>query len=395
MDQRVTADCVANARALAPILAAAAARIEAARELPPDVVDALHEARLFRMLVPRSYGGDEVSPVAFMQAIEELAKADASTAWCVAQTSVCSTVSSSLPPHIAAEIFKNDPRGVLAWGPSTSKNAKAIAESGGFRVSGEWPFASGSRQASWLAAHSFVYEADGSMRRDAAGEPVQKTFMVPRRSAVIKDVWHVIGLKGTGSDTYALTDVFVPQDYAIAHHALDPAERREHGPLYSFNVYQLFGSSFPAIALGIARALLDAFIELAQTKIPVAGKSVLRDNPVIQSQVGVAESQLAAARAFFFAAWDEIWRAAQQDAVTLAQRVRLRMASIHASQQARQVAETAYLAAGAGAVFESNPFERRFRDMHAVSQQAQAQFAIFEVIGRHFLGLPLQSSRFF
>ena len=395
MDQRVTSDCVANARALAPMLAAAAARIEAARELPPDIVDALHQARLFRMLVPCSCGGDEVSPVAFMQAIEELAKADASTAWCVAQTSVCSTIASSLKPNIAAEIFKNDPRGVLAWGPSTSKNAKAIAEPGGFRVTGEWPFASGSRHATWLAAHSFVSEADGSQRRDASGEPVQKTFVVPRRSAVIKDVWHVIGLKGTGSDTYALTDVFVPEDCAVAHHALDPVERRERGPLYSFNIYQLFGSAFPVIALGIARAMLDAFIALAQTKTPVAGRSVLRDNAAIQSQVGVAESQLAASRAFFFAAWDEIWRAAQDDAVTFDQRVRLRMASIHASQQARQVAETAYLAAGATAVFEGNAFERRFRDMHAVSQQAQAQFAIYEVIGRHFLGLPLQSSRFF
>ena len=395
MDQRVTADCVAHARGLAPAIAAAAPRIEAGRELPPDVVDALHEARLFRMLVPRSFGGDEVSPVAFMQAVEELAKADASTAWCVAQTSVCSTISSALNPKIAAEIFKNDPRGVLAWGPSTSKNAKAIAEPDGYRVSGEWPFASGSRHATWFAAHSFVSEPDGTPRRDAGGQPVQKTFVVPRRCVAVKDVWHVIGLKGTGSDTYTLTDVFVPDDCAVAHHALDPAERRERGPLYSFNIYQLFGSSFPVIALGIARAMLDAFIELAQTKTPVASKTILRDNPVVQSQVGVAESQLAAARTFFYAAWDEIWRAAQDDTVTFAQRVRLRMASIHASQQARQVAETAYLAAGTTAVFESNPFERRLRDMHAVSQQAQAQFAIYEVIGRHFLGLPLQSSRFF
>src|SRR5262245_27872500 len=395
MDQRVAVDCVANARALAPALAAAGARIEDGRELPADVVDALHQARLFRMLVPRSLGGDEVSPVAFMAAIEELAKADASTAWCVAQTSVCSTISSSLKPHIGAEIFKNDPRGVLAWGPSTSKTAKAVAAPGGYRLSGEWPFASGSRHASWLAAHSFVSEPDGTLRRDGNGEPVQKTFVVPRGAASIKDVWHVIGLKGTGSDTYTLSDVFVPEDCAIAHHALDPAERREHGPLYSFTIYQLFGSSFPALALGIARAMLDAFIALAQTKTPAVGKMLLRDNPVIQSQVGVAESLLAAARTFFFAAWDEIWRAAQDDAVTLAQRVRLRMASIHLSQQARQVAETAYLAAGATAVFESNAFERRFRDMHAVSQQAQAQFAIYEVIGRHFLGLPLQTSRIF
>ena len=394
MDQRIPVDCLANARALAPHIAAAAPRIESGRELPPDIVDALHEARLFRMLVPRSLGGEEVSPIVFMQTVEELARADASTAWCVAQTSVCSTIARSLKPETGAKIFKNDPRGLLAWGPSTSK-AKAIAEPGGFRVTGEWPFASGSRHATWLAAHSVVYEPDGQLRPDANGDPIQKTFVVPRCSATIKDVWHVIGLKGTGSDTYALTDMFVPDDCAIGHHALDPAERHEHGALYSFTIYQLFGSSFPAIALGIARAILDAFLDLAQTKKPVASQSLLRDSPVVQSQVGVAEAQLAAARTFFFAAWEDIWRAAQSNQMSLDQRVRLRMASIHASQQARQVVEMAYLSAGATAVFESNPFERRFRDMHAVSQQAQSQLSIYEAIGRHFLGLPPQASRIF
>jgi alkylation response protein AidB-like acyl-CoA dehydrogenase len=394
MDQRIPVDCFANARALAPSIAAAAPRIDSGRELPPDVVDALHEARLFRMLVPRSLGGEEVSPIVFMQTIEELAKADASTAWCIAQTSICSTIARSLRPETGAMIFKNDPRGVLAWGPSTIK-AKATAEPGGFRVTGEWPFASGSRHATWLAAHAVICEPDGALRRDANGDPVQKTFVVPRRCATIKDVWHVIGLRGTGSDSYALTDVFVPEDCTIAHHALDPSEQHEHGPLYAFTIYQLFGSAFPAVALGIARATLDAFLDLARTKKPASSQSLLRDNAVVQSQIGVAETQLAAARAFFFAAWDDIWQAAQGGAMSLDQRVRLRMASINASQQARQVVEAAYLAAGATAVFESNPFERRFRDMHSVSQQAQAQLSIYEVIGRHFLGLPLQTSRIF
>jgi alkylation response protein AidB-like acyl-CoA dehydrogenase len=185
-----------------------------------------------------------------------------------------------------------------------------------------------------------------------------------------------------------LTDLFVPEDRAIDYHALDPAHWREHGPLYAFNIYQLFGSAFPAIALGIARATLDAFVKLAQTKTPLHSASLLRDNAVIQSQVGIAESQLTAARVFFFATWEEVWQAAQERTISLDQRVRLRMASINASQQARQVVDTAYLAAGAMAVLESNPFERRFRDMHAVSQQAQSQFAIYETIGRHFLGLP-------
>ncbi len=333
MDERTRVDCIANARALAPVIAAAAPRIEAGRELPADLVDALHEARLWRMLLPRAYGGDEVSPVDYVQAIEEIAKADASTAWCIGQTSVCSTVSRNMKPEVAEEIFKKNPRGVLAWGPTN--NAKAIAEKGGYRVNGVWPFASGSKHATWLAAHCFIVEPDGQQRRDADGKPVQKTLFVPRERATWQDVWHVMGLKGTGSNTYTLTDVFVPENYSIDYHALDPAQRREHGPLYQFTIYQLFGSSFPAVALGIARTMLDDFCKLAQGKTPMGQTSVLRDNPVIQSQVGVAQSQLAAARAFFIAAWEEIWQAAQTGTPTIDQRVRLRMASSNASHTAR------------------------------------------------------------
>ena len=288
MDERAKADCVANARAMAPVIIAAVPRIEAGRELPPDLVAALHEARLFRMLVPRSLGGEEISPVEYLEAVEELAKADASTAWCIAQTSVCSTIASCLKPQTAAAIFKQDPRGVLAWGPF-GRNARAVAEKAGFRVTGTWPFASGSRHATWLAAHCPVYEPDGQPRRDANGNPLDMTFVLPRDCATISDVWHVIGLKGTGSDSYAVTGLLVPEDRAIGLFARNPAERREHGPLYSFTIFQLFGSSFAAIALGIARSALDAFVELARAKTPTGGKSVLRDNAVIQSQVGVAE----------------------------------------------------------------------------------------------------------
>lgn len=394
MDERAKVDCLANARALAPVIGAAVPRIEAGRELPPDLVAALHEARLFRMLVPRSLGGEEISPLDYLETIEEIAKADASTAWCIAQTSVCSTISSCLPPETAAAIFRQNPRGVLAWGPF-GKNARAVAAPGGYRVTGTWPFASGSRHATWLAAHCPVYEADSQPRRDAKGNPVDMTFVLPREAASIADVWHVVGLKGTGSDNYTLTDLFVPDSRAIGAFARNPAERREHGPLYAFSVFQLFGSSFAAIALGIARSALDAFVELAQAKTPTGGKSLLRDNAVIQSQVGVAQSQLAAARAFLFDAIREAWDAAcRSGTMSVEQRVRLRMASAHGSHQARQVVDTAYHGAGATAIFESNPFERRFRDMHTVSQQVQSHFSVFEAIGQHFLGLPLHPRLF-
>ena len=371
------------------MIAAAAPHIEANRELPADLVDALHEARLYRMLVPRSlWRGRNLAGRLRPGHRRDRQGRRLHGVVHRADFGVLDHLQ-GMKPEVAEEIFKKNPRGVLAWGPTGS--GKAVVEKGGFRVSGTWPFASGSRQATWLAAHCIVYEPNGEPRRDAEGKPIQKTIVLPREKAKIDDVWHVIGLKGTGSDTYTFTDVFVPEQYAIGFHALNPAEWRERGPLYQFTIYQLFGASFPAVALGIARATLDAFCALAQKKTPTGQSVMLRDNPVVQSQVGVAQSSLAAARCFLLDALEEIWRAAQSGSFTMDQRVRLRMACINASQQARQVVENAYLAAGATAVFQSNPFERRFRDMHAVSQQAQSQFAIYEAVGRHFLGLPPNS----
>jgi alkylation response protein AidB-like acyl-CoA dehydrogenase len=378
---------VARARDLAPLVAAAAARIETERQLPDDLVAALHEAKLFRMLLPRSLDGAELPPHVYVQAIEELAKADASTAWCVAQTAVCSTAAANLDPAVAADIF-GDPRAVLAWGPPGRGNAVAVP--GGYRINGRWQFASGSRHATWLGAHCWLVDGDGKPRLDNEGQPLGRTCIFPRGAATITDVWQVMGLKGTGSDTYEVTDLFVPDARTVTMFGRNPAEKRESGPLYLFTVFHLYGASFAGVALGIARAALDAFIALAQTKTPTGGRMLLRESAVVQSQVGLAEAQLASARAFLLHTLREIWdEAAATGALSIERRIQLRMASTHASLLARQVVDTAYHAAGASAIFESNPFERRFRDIHTVSQQAQSQAQVFEAIGQHYLGLPL------
>jgi alkylation response protein AidB-like acyl-CoA dehydrogenase len=385
---RAAAELVERARALAPTIAAAAPQIEALRELTPEVVAALHDAGLFRMLTPHSLGGREVELSTYIQAIEEIAKADASAAWCIAQTSVASTIAASLDHGVAWEMFGADPRAVLAMGPPGTVG-KAVATNDGYRISGTWQFASGSRHASWLAAHCPVYEPNGAQRLDASGMPVDVTLVFPKSRATMTDVWHVIGLKGSGSDSYSAADLFVPASHSMTAFARNPAERRERGPLYQFTVFQLFGASFASIALGIARTTLDAFIELAKKKSPAGAKYLLRDNAVIQSQIGLAQSQLTSARVFLHHALGDIWQGALAGNITIEQRIQLRMASSHASHQAKQVVDTAYHAAGATAIFESNPFERRFRDVHTVSQQVQAHFSVFEAIGQHYLGLPL------
>jgi alkylation response protein AidB-like acyl-CoA dehydrogenase len=395
---REAADCaadeyVARAKSLGPLIAAAIPRIDASRELPPDLVDALHESGLYRMLFPRSLGGQELPLPTYIQVIEEIAKHDASTAWCVGQSSVCSTITASLDHAVAWEMFGKDQRAVLNWGPQ-GRTAKAIADNGGYRLTGRWPFASGSRHATFMAAHASVYEPDGTQRLDREGRPVDRTFIFPRADAEIIDNWYVMGLKGTGSDSYAVNDLFVPEQRSMSVFGRDPADRRVHGPLYLFTVHQMFGATFAGVAIGIARSALDAFVELAKTKIPAptGGSNVLRDNAVIQSQVGVAQTQLASARVFLMHALDEIWEeAATGGALSLERRIQLRMAESHATQMAKQVMDIAYHSSGATAIFASNPFERRFRDLHTVLQQVQAHYSVFEVIGKHFLGLGVTS----
>ncbi len=381
-------DCIARARELAPLIAAQADRIEREREISPEVLSALHDARLFRMLLPRSVGGLEVDPATFMQAIGELAKADGSTAWCVGQASGCTVSAAYVAPEVAREIF-GDARAVMASGPSGS-NAKAVPVAGGYRVSGSWSFASGIKHASWLGCHCALFEPDGTARLAADGQPAERTMLIPKRSARVTDIWRVVGLKGTGSDNYTIEDLFVPAEYSYTRES--PDDRRETGPLYRLTIYHLYGIGFAAIALGLARATLDAFVELAATKIPNSRASVLRNNAVVQSQVALAAAKLQSSRSFLLQTLHETWETATRgDAPSLTQRATLKLAGTYAAHQAKDVIDAVYHAAGATAIFESNPFERRFRDVHTVMQQVQAQFVNFEMVGQVLLGLPSPS----
>jgi len=381
-DHPPPSDCIERVRRLAPIIAAAAARIEQQRVIPPEIIDAMHAARLFRLLMPRAYGGEEVEVWVYLQAVEEVAMADASTAWCMAQASGSSLAAGFLAPDVAREIF-GDPRAVIASGPPGSQ-ARAIAVDGGFSITGSWPFASGITHGTWLAAHCGVYERDGTPRRMANGKQRERTMFFPKSNAAINLGWDVIGLRGTGSHGYAVAELFVPEAYSFSRDST--ADRREPGPLYSFPLLNIFGLSFAAVALGIARATLDAFIRLAAVKAPRVSGRLLSGDPVVQSEVALTEARLRAARAYLFETAREAWDAAAGGFMP-AQLALMRMASTYVIGQARDVVDTAYRAAGSTAIFESQDFERRFRDMHTVSQQVQAHAWNFEVAGQHILGM--------
>jgi alkylation response protein AidB-like acyl-CoA dehydrogenase len=382
-------DYVERARALAPRIEARAAEIERQRRLPDDVVAALTEAGFFALLLPHSLGGAELDPVAFVQVIEEIAKADASAAWVLCQTSGCSVVAGYLSPDVAKTIFGN--HGVLAWGSFSMSAGRAVPVDGGYRVTGSWGFASGGHHATWLGAHCPVTEADGTLRRRADGQPLVRTMLFPASEAPFEDAWDVMGLRGTGSDTYAVSDLFVPREHSVSRD--DPAERRLQRPLYCFSTGNFYASGFAAVALGIARRMLDTFVELAQDKTPRGHKGALRDNAVIQSQVARAEAALRSARAFLLGTLSGLWEeGGRVGHLTLEQRVLIRLAATHAIHQAKGVVDAAYHAAGSTAIFTGGDFERRFRDMHAVTQQIQGRQAHFETVGRFMLGLETDTT---
>lgn len=379
MNRHQGIDLVERARALAPLITSEANEIERTRRLTPAVTQALIDNGLYRSLLPQSLGGAELPLESFMRMQEEVAKADASTAWCLGQCSVCAMTAGYLDPEAANAIWNVAP-GILAWG--AIKHQVQVVP-GGYLANARWDFASGSRQASWLGAHVGVVEADGTPRLRPDGSPEIRTILFPVTSATMHDVWDTIGLRGTGTDSYSVENLFIPEQFAALRD--DPEARRENGPLYKISTNMVFAMGFAATSVGVARATLDAAFELARGKTPQAQKA-MRENNSVQGVVGRLEAQWRATRAYLYSTAADVWGdLVGGGTVTEAHRIAMRMASTWSIHQSAAVVDTAYHMAGATAVFSANPFERRFRDMHAIAQQIQGRDSHYEDVGKAIL----------
>ena len=374
---------VSRAEAVRAAVAAASDEIESTRRLPPALLDKLHEAGLFRLLLPRSSKGIETDPLTFFNVIETIARADGSTAWCLSQAGGCAMSAAYLDLPVAHTIFGEDPRAVLAWGPGPK--VRAIECEGGYRVTGVWAFASGGRHATWLGAHCPIFRDNGSPRLDADGVQQERTMLVRTEDVGWTDIWNTVGLRGTASDQFELNDFFVRSDHSITRQF--DRECRESGPLYRMGSGTCYQVGFAGVACGIARGALDNFVDVARNKVARGSKGPLRDNAVVQSNLAQAEVNLRAARGFVLQSMADIWKELCAGAtITVEQRITVRMAATNAIHKAREAVDFAYNAAGATAIFENHPLERRFRDIHTVTQQLQGQLRHFETVGAWMLG---------
>jgi alkylation response protein AidB-like acyl-CoA dehydrogenase len=365
---------------LAPTIEAMRGGIERDRRLPEALVDNLRDAGLFHLWVARSFGGPELSLTEFARVIERLAQADGAVGWCVSVGAAFSRFSGFLSEPVARHIFVED-QAIIAG--ALAPNGKAVAVEGGFRVTGHWPFGSGIMHSGWTVGMSIILE-DGKPRRTPTGAPDMRVMFFPTSAVEVIDTWDVGGLRGTGSHDYQVSDLFVPDAYAVG--GLD--DPIIPGPLYAFPRHTAYPVAIASVPLGIARAALETFKALAGTRTPQIGSALLRDKLTTQVVVGRAEASVRAARAFLFEACDDAWATvAGGGMLTLHQRALVRLACAQVATSAKAVVQDLYESAGGAAVYEVNLLQRHLRDVQVTAQHFQVHCANFESGGRVMLGM--------
>jgi indole-3-acetate monooxygenase len=377
------------ARKLVPQIRAAADETHATRELPRQLFEAMADAGLFHMAIPRAIGGGEIDLPTYVQVIEEIGKADASTAWCLNQGAIFGTYAARMPRAAARTIWTDVPRAVVANTPAAT--ARAIAVPGGYRVTtppGGQGFSTGCRHASWVAAHAQITE-NGRVRMEGDA-PEARYMFVPVAEAQLLDTWHTRGMRGTGTHHFAVSDVFVPTERTVLSQT---ARLIEDAPLYRIPRTLLFASGDAAVAFGMSRTCLETFGELAGAKTPRAMPTLLREQPMIQMMVGQAEATLRSGRAFLYEAVRDAWSASVNNALTLEHRANLRLATTHGIRLAAQIIDSIYNASGATAAYEDHLIQRHFQDIHVITQHLQGRLAHYELIGRYWLGLKIDEAR--
>ena len=375
-------DVVAAARGLAPHIRAVRDELEAMRRIPPALAEAIARAGLFQLYLPRTMGGPELAPLTAFRVIEELSRVDGSVGWCTMIAGASSLFTGWLHTDVGQALFGQPPDVRLAG--SMRPEGKAYPVDGGYRVQGRWDFASGIQHANWLMCTCTVME-DDTPRRTPTGIPETRTLLVPATCATIVDTWSVVGMCGTGSHDFVVHDVFVPapRTFSFAEPSQTPT------PLYAPRFFLVGAWTLTvANALGIARGAMDTFVELAAQARSTSSPTLLRDRPLVQTQVAEAEAIIGAARAYVFdavgSAWEAVCAGATDPGLAIAH---ARLAITHGMHEAVRAVDRLFHAAGTNAVYRKHRLERYFRDIHAAVQHAAGLASHVEGAGKVLLGL--------
>jgi alkylation response protein AidB-like acyl-CoA dehydrogenase len=380
---------VQAAAALQPALREHHVEIEREQRFPRTLVERMREAGFYRMVIPRALGGLEVDPLTYLRVVELLAEGCGSVGWNLANNSIGQLVTLGLPDEGVQEIHGNGPANLA--GTAVPGGGQATPVEGGYRVTGRWTFGSGCHEAAWMLG-SFQILDDGKPRLSPEGKPLFWRGIFPRAEAeIVPGSWDVAGLRGTGSFDWTVSDVFLPERRTMVHAGipLDNQWSRWPGTTYQLPAVCWVGPHHSAVITGIARAGIDALIELAGGKQP-RGRPVglLCDSPQVQDAVGRADAILNAGRAYRTAMIAELWNTiAGGGETTLEQRARCRLASTYAGQSAREAMDLMYHLGGSTSFKRESRLAECWRDLHTVGQTVTIAPEWYPIGGRVYLGL--------
>ena len=367
------------AREIRPRILAPREQIEAGRRLPEELARELTRAGFFRASLPATYGGHDLSPLETLEVYEELARADASAAWCVMNGNTNWTTA-RLPMETAHAVFA-DPGAILA--NSTRPSGQAVVVEGGYRVSGRWSLVSGCQFSTWLILLSIVQE-DGQPRRTPSGAPERRFMLFPTADSEIVDTWTAGGLRGTGSHDVVAREVFVPAAFASFH--TDPMVLPE--PRYRCPPVASVVAGLGAMALGIARGAIETLVGLAAEKRLMRARDAMRHDWAAQTRLAQAEALVRSARLYLFDAIGRVWEDVLAGGeASIEARAQARLATWHAVVSAVQAVDLVYLTGGATSLYATCPIERAFRDVHAITQHIGVHPRGLEVVGQVLYGL--------
>ena len=380
---------VRAAAALKPVLRHYHEEIEREQRLPQALVEQLHAAGFYRMVIPRSLGGLQVDPLTYLRVVELLAEGAGSVGWNLANNSIGQLVTLGLPDEGVHEIYPSGHATVIA-GTAVQGGGQAVPVAGGYRVNGRWTFGSGCREATWMLG-SFQILDGGEPRRRPDGGSLYWRGVFPRAEAeIVPGSWDVAGLRGTGSFDWTVKDVFLPERRTTPHVGvpLDNQWDRWPGVTYALPSQCWVGPHHSSVITGIARAGIDALIALAVEKTPRGRTFRLCDNPQVQEAVGRADAILNAGRVYRSATIAELWNTiATGEETTLEQRARCRLASTYAGDSAREAMDLVYRHGGSTSFKRESRLAECWRDLHVVGQTVTVAPEWYPIGGRALLGM--------
>jgi alkylation response protein AidB-like acyl-CoA dehydrogenase len=380
---------VRAAAALQPVIRGYHKEIELEQRLPPALVEQMHAAGFYRMVIPRSLGGLQVDPLTFLRVVELLAEAAGSVGWNIANNSIGQLVTLGFPDEGVQEVHGQGTPSVIA-GTAVQGGGQAIPVEGGYRINGHWTFGSGCQESNWMLG-SFQILDDGQPRRRPDGGSLYWRGVFPRAEAtVIPGSWDVAGLRGTGSFDWTVKDVFLPEQRTVAHVGVpvDNQWSRWPGVTYALPSQCWVGPHHSSVITGIARAGIDALIALAVEKTPRGRTGMLCENPQVQDAVGRADTMLDAGRVYRSAMIAELWNTiAAGGETTLQQRARCRLASTHAADSARGAMDLVYRLGGSTSFKRESRLAECWRDLHVVGQTVTIAPEWYPIGGRIYMGM--------